>query len=500
MKAVISIGLLLITCSTFAQVKHDYNWIVGYDATSSTPEGEGTIIDFNNSPVAIDFLPLEINMGSTNTTICNEEGELLFYSNGCSIYNADHLLMENGDNINPGQVHDIQCDNGYTVSQGMISVPAPNSDNIYYIFHQHIIYETAPFDVKIDQLLYSTIDINANNGLGSVIEKNEIAIADTLWPGELTATKHSNGQDWWIMSPRFLQNKYYSLLLKPDSMEGPFEQAIGLTTTRSGEGSGQACFSSDGTKYARYNLTDQVYLFDFDRSVGQLSNFQQLMVADTANSGGVAFSPNSRFLYVSSTTHVYQFDLWAADIQASKKLIAIWDGFKELDFFPTNFYNMQMGSDCRIYINSTAGTSFMHVIQFPDLEGEVCQLEQRAIKLSSYNARTMPHFPNYRLGTTPTYPCDPSIDLPVAVSQVENSAIVFSLFPNPTTGQLNLQLPPNVKSITILNTLGVQIRQWSNRDFPQNWTISDLNLPDGLYYCIVETSTDKQSLSFVIIK
>jgi len=76
----------------------------------------------------------------------------------------------------------------------------------------------------------------------------------------------------------------------------------------------------------------------------------------------------------------------------------------------------------------------------------------------------------------------------------------FSLFPNPTTGQLNLQLPPNVKSITILNTLGVQIRQWSNRDFPQIWTIKDLNLSDGLYYCIVETSSNQQTQSFVIIK
>jgi len=76
----------------------------------------------------------------------------------------------------------------------------------------------------------------------------------------------------------------------------------------------------------------------------------------------------------------------------------------------------------------------------------------------------------------------------------------FSLFPNPTTGQLNLQLPSNVRSITILNTLGVQIRKWDDRDFPQIWTINDLNLSDGLYHCIVETSSDKQTQSFVIIK
>ena len=92
-------------------------------------------------------------------------------------------------------------------------------------------------------------------------------------------------------------------------------------------------------------------------------------------------------------------------------------------------------------------------------------------------------------------------DRVIRVDKKKDSAIEsFNLFPNPTTGQLNLQLPSNVTSITILNTLGIQIHHWSNRDFPQNWTIQNLNLSDGLYYCVVETSSGKQTQSFVIIK
>ena len=505
MKKIILTFLIILgfVALTSAQVKHDYNWIVGYDATSSTPEGEGTIIDFINSPFTIDFLPLEINMGSTNTTISNEEGEILFYSNGCSIYNADHMLMENGDNINPGQVHDIQCDNGYTVLQGMISIPAPDNDNLYYIFHQHLIYLTNPFDVQIDQLLYTTVDMTLNNGQGAVTLKNEPVINEVLEYGQLTAVKHLNGNDWWILAPGDTSSLYYSLQVTPDTIVEHPVQTIGLPFSYSGGGSGQALFSPDGTKYARYNKTDQVYLFDFDRSTGQLSNFQQLIVADTANSGGVAFSPNSRFLYVSSTTHVYQFDTWATNIQDSKILVATWDGFKELDFFSTNFYNMQMGPDCRIYINSTAGTSFMHVIQFPDLEGEACQLEQRALKLSSFNARTMPHFPNYRLGTTPTYPCDPSIefpDFPTAVSEVEAAGIEFSLYPNPTSGMLRLELPEEVQSITITNALGVVVRRWSAGGFLREWVVEDLDLVEGIYYCTVKTEEGDLTRAFVVIR
>jgi len=488
---------------TFAQVKHDYNWIVGYDSTPATPEGEGTIFDFNDSPILIDFLPIDINMEQTNITCSDKEGNLIFYSNGCSIYNADHELMENGDGINPGQVHDIQCDDAYTIIQGMIALPIFGNDSLYYLFHQHIVYETNPFEVKIDQLLYSIVDMSTNNGLGEVTLKNEAAIPDTIWPGELTAVKHINGEDWWIISPGF-QNKYYTMLLTPDSLTNPTEQFIGPEVTRnSGEGSGQACFSPNGTKYARYNNTDQVFLFDFDRSSGQLSNFQQLIVADTANSGGAVFSPNSRFLYISAADYVYQFDLWATNIQDSKKVIATWDGFLESDFFPTRFALMQMGPDCRIYINTTAGTSFFHVIQFPDLEGEACQLEQRAVKLSSFNSRAMPHFPNYRLGTTPTYPCDPSIefpDFPTAVSEVEAAGVEFSLYPNPTSGMLRLELPEEVQSITITNALGVVMRRWSAGGFLREWVVEDLDLVEGIYYCTVKTEEGDLTRAFVVIR
>ena len=468
-----------------AQVKHDYNWILGYDANPDTLEGEGTIFDFNNSSVTINFLPLEINIEQTNTTMSNTDGDLLFYSNGCSIYNADHELMENGDSINPGQVHDIQCHDAYTVLQGMIALPLSDNDSLYYIFHQHIIYETNPFDVKIDQLMYSIVNLNYNNGLGKVIEKNSTAIPDTLWPGELSAVKHDDGENWWIMSPRFLQNKYYTMLLTSDSLTSPSEQTIGATVTRSGEGSGQACFSPDGTKYARYNKTDQVYLFDFDRSTGQLSNFQHLMVADTAYSGGLAFSPGSQYLYISSSVYAYQFDLWASDIQGSKKLVATWDGFKEHDFFATTFALMQLGPDCRIYISTGPSTTFFHVIHHPDLEGEACDLEQRAVKLPSYSFHAMPHFPNYRLGTTPTYPCDPTIDLPVSTKEQALTRANFNVYPNPASNLVTISygdiLSANVEWV-LYTSVGQAVKQVTLEKGSNSTEVSLADLPKGLYF------------------
>lgn len=41
-------------------------------------------------------------MEGSNTGMCDKEGNLLFYSNGCKVVNAKGEVMQNGDSINPG--------------------------------------------------------------------------------------------------------------------------------------------------------------------------------------------------------------------------------------------------------------------------------------------------------------------------------------------------------------------------------------------------------------
>ncbi|MBK8722769.1 MAG: hypothetical protein IPL95_11015 [Saprospiraceae bacterium] len=65
-------------------------------------------------------------------------------------------------------------------------------------------------------------------------------------------------------------------------------------------------------------LTEQVLAFDFDRSTGELSNPIYLDLQDSIQVGGCAFSPSGRFLYVSNTFKVFQFDLEQNNIQNTK--------------------------------------------------------------------------------------------------------------------------------------------------------------------------------------
>ena len=42
---------------------------------------------------------------------------------------------------------------------------------------------------------------------------------------------------------------------------------------------------------------------------------------------GCSISPNNRYLYINDYYQLYQYDLWAADIPASRVLIGDYDGF-----------------------------------------------------------------------------------------------------------------------------------------------------------------------------
>ena len=85
--------------------------------------------------------------------------------------------------------------------------------------------------------------------------------------------------------------------------------------------------------------------------------------------------------------------------------------------------------------------------------------------------------------------------------QGEVQSKLFALYPNPSDGQINLQLPiGTVESVLIHNSIGMLVGEWNGIDFPPYWTISNLNLNEGMYYCTVTTIHTKQTQSFVIIK
>lgn len=491
MRSLIVLLLLFYSCSIIAQIgdKHDYIWILGRDVDLTIPGGQGNLYDFNGDSLEVSFLVKDMEIEITNASISDTAGNLLFYTNGCYIADATHEMMENGDEINyPGWAYDTHCTgfDGYRHIQGAMILPQPDSSDIYYLFHtKTTLMEIPPFDFDIlgTPFLYTKIDMSKNNGLGAVVEKNQFVLGDTLQPEHLTAVRHANGNDWWIVMTRQFSDLYYKMLFTSEGVDSIQMQQIGIPEALSSRGGGQSVFSPDGTKYARYDPASQIHLFDFDRSTGELSNFQNLTILDTAFTGGIAISPNSRYLYVSSTLYLFQFDLEATDIQASKTLIGTYDGF--MDPFSTNFWKLQLAPDCRIYMHSTSGVSSMHVIQHPDRKGLACDFQQHALALPSNNGLGFPNFPNYRLGVTPTYPCDSTIAFQtiVAIDEVLEQKNEVKIFPNPTSDLINIEIEKGINGeVTFFNMVGQKIFQQPINKGEKRYSWSLEGVESGIYF------------------
>jgi len=482
---------------------HDGVWLMADDNTSVTTYIEGNVLDFRNGSLSVSTDSFFIELHSSVANICDADGQLLFYTNGCKIANAAHQLMENGDDINPGPVHELQCfredypwQGAYTAGyQSCLALPAPGSDSLYYLFHKGLVYEQDPqtgLNVLTQPLYYSLVNMAANGGLGRVEVKNVPIIDVDVQFGQLTAVRHANGIDWWVLSPGARgSNLYYRFRLSTEGV-GPVQtQTVGAVHTRGG---GWANFSPDGLRYARYNPAnnDDVFLFTADRTTGELSNFVFIPIDEgvTYFNSGVAFSPNSRYLYVSSALKIFQFDTWADDIAASGVVVGEYEPTNE--FIPEDFWGMQLGPDCRLYVYCNS-CDVVHVIHRPDERGAACQFEQAAVSLPWGIFRSQPHFPNYRLGPLGQegLPCTPVVS---ASEPPPPPGPELWVAPNPSAGWARVQgraLAPGPVRLQIIDAFGRPQASWTawiaegrlDEPLPMAQT-----LPPGLYWLLLQTA------------
>jgi len=460
----------------YAQLKHDYIWTIGYGHIAPSPSGYpfgGIIMDFNTVPPT--FKLQDYICDRPRATISDKSGKLVAYTEGCRVINHNHQIMYAGDTLSPGAVFTEFCSNNgdYPSWQPTIFLPKPGSDSLYYLFHiRGDNYWWNPMN-----LMYSVIDASGDNGNGSVIAKNKVLLSDSLYLGDyVTATRHGNGRDWWIVSPRVNSNNIHISLLNPEGVEYKGMQDIDSQNlpTDSVNWSSQTAFSQDGSKYFRNSLKSLLIL-DFDRCTGKMSNPVRLSWgAVPFGGGGVATSPNSRFLYLSSGGTVQQYDLWASNLVASMQVVAVYDG--TLAPFAANFLQMMPGPDGKIYIITSHDNNVMHVIQNPDSLGMACHVEQHAITLPALSSYVMPTFANYKLGALDP-PCASGVGTVNASSSKE-----VSLWPNPAKDILHLNVSASIESVAIFDATGKAASRFTQTSLDGQMTVDIQHLPPGLYY------------------
>ena len=408
MQKLLLIFLIFLSLNTFvnSQNKRDYKWIFGDTHIIGYHKAKCNIMDFNNHG-HIDSLFLYEGVNNHNAEISDVEGNLLFYYNGCRVIDSTKQLMENGDSLNFGHTWEGYCGynwSRYPGTQNAIILPDPGNDfsirNGYYLIHkrQELVYEPN-IEVSIPELYYTYVDMSGNNGRGTVIEKNKAIFKTTdIVSGYLSACKHANGVDWWLIQMQDDTNVYFKVLLTNDGFTVDSQRIVESPIFTPNSGVGQSVFTPDGKKWITNDWYDGCLIYDFDRTTGKLSNLVTVIPPNNILTYvGVAVSPNSRFVYLSNGVNLFQLDLLANDVPGSLEHIAHRDSFPDPNFFST-FGQAQLAPDCKIYIVSGATNNYLHVINKPDEKGKACDFQQHSVYLPHRNYNNcIPNFPHFRM-------------------------------------------------------------------------------------------------------
>lgn len=168
-------------------------------------------------------------IGQNSSSICDSLGNLLFYTDANKVWNRWHQRIVNDEFINNDLF--LNTDSFHSRGQSLSLILPTNNINKFYLFTLEPTYETV-WDITQENfwsynrtlfpdLKYHIIDISANNGQGAVVVKNQL-VANKVSP-TLTATKHCNGRDWWIVAKKLSDNPnnnniYASFLVTPDGI------------------------------------------------------------------------------------------------------------------------------------------------------------------------------------------------------------------------------------------------------------------------------------------
>lgn len=432
-RCTIIVYILLCFLSCFAQRIDNY-WLFGYDYNcQGCPNYGAAYIEFDTTGIInIDTSNREMDFSCpTSVSISNKQGEILFYSNGYAIMDRNNDTLIHGDSLYHTPLALAAINDGMQVMQSMIILPSVIDTSIYYFLHSTVLEISDPIYTARGLNLYiSTINKQLNNGLGDVTTKNEILISDTLSLGGLTAVKHANGRDWWIVMPGMWEDEYHISLLTPNGFGIPtVQKVVGLSHIKAGN-TYQSFFSRSGSKYFRQDgESSRIYILDFDRCSGLFNNPK---IIPMVFSVGLSVSPNEKILYfVEAGTDVFQYDLEAADIPASKLHIATWDGTGGIY---GGLSLMYLAPDDKIYFVSQR--AYLHKIEYPDVWGVGCQVMQHCIALPKINGRTIPNYPNFYLGALSGSACD---TLTSHQAPINHTAI--KLYPNPANEILSIEIP-----------------------------------------------------------
>lgn len=295
---------LLLPYLVFSQGENN-NWYFGSYAG----------ITFNTNP------PSAITDGQVDTfegvaSISNSEGDLLFYTDGYTIWNREHEPMENGEGLT-----------GSSTSQQTIILPFPGQPQKYFVFTMGSVEyldgfpEENPISYSIVDMTQGDLDNNPTNPqpLGAVdINYKNISIKDefgqnltSLFRSEaITAIQHSDNSSYWVLIPN--GNTLYSYRLHYYGLEEiPVTSEISVCLCQNEHAQIKISPNLDNVvgytnfisiaQWGRDEEEPRIAIYSFDNNTGMVTPHYEVLLESTPNKYASEFNSDGTLLYASQS-------------------------------------------------------------------------------------------------------------------------------------------------------------------------------------------------------
>jgi len=277
------------SCYAYAEIRVKM-WDVQDQTNNIWYFGDGAGLDFNPDPDDPDApTPRPIasrhpqNIPAGTTTISSQDGQVLFYTDGQSVWDLNGDLMQNGN--------DIGGEN--SSSQGVIAVPVPGEETLFYLFTTQV----AANGENVAK--YSLVDIKSENptGVGNVVTKDNFLFSPS--------TEHSAaldaGDTTWVMYHELGNNTFRAYPISASGIGQPILSSVG-SNHGFNSGVGAMKFNSDGDQVA-VTITEggcnKVEIFDFDSETGEMSEYARIDLGCNGEVYGLEFSEDGERVLVS---------------------------------------------------------------------------------------------------------------------------------------------------------------------------------------------------------
>ena len=292
-------------------------------------------------------------------SVSSAAGDLLFYTDGTWVFNVNHDTMPNGDSLLGNA----------SSTQSAVIVPFPGNASKYYIFTVRGCTGGSTTGASGFYFAYSIVNMNLEGGLGDIdtAQKN-IVLFDSA-SEKCTAALHANGSDLWVVGHEQYSNKFHAYHI---SAQGVVDTVTSETGSIHTGCVGYMLANHQGNQIAltTYAGTNGVEIASLDQATGVIA------VTDTLSPPygvyGVHFSPSDQFLYCAAFSQgVWQYDVTASNIQSTEAQVAF-----------VGVGALAEGPDEKIY-GAKYQTSYLAVINDPDLPGTLCNFQDSAVFLEN---------------------------------------------------------------------------------------------------------------------